>query len=40
MLLIPALGMQKQTDLCEFAVSLVYSTGARAGSKVSQRNPA
>jgi hypothetical protein len=29
MLLIPALGKQRQADLCEFKVSLVYMMGSR-----------
>ena len=37
--LIPALGRQRQVDLCEFEVSLVSRASARIGSKSTQRNP-
>ena len=38
--LIPALGRQRQADLCEFEASLVSRASARVGSKATQRNPA
>ena len=37
--LIPALGKQRQADLCEFEASLVYRTSSRTGYKATQRNP-
>ncbi|MGU7584773.1 hypothetical protein ACV24V_14795 [Enterococcus faecalis] len=37
--LIPALGRQRQADLCEFEASLVSRASARIGSKATQRNP-
>ena len=37
--LIPALGRQRQVDLCEFEASLVSRASARIGSKATQRNP-
>ena len=39
MLLIPALGRQRQADLCEFKASLVYEASSRTARPVSQRNP-
>ena len=39
MLLIPALGRQRQADLCEFENSLLYRASSRTGSKAIQRNP-
>ena len=38
MLLIPALGRQRLTDLCEFKVSMVYRVSSRT-AKDTQRNP-
>ena len=35
---IPALGRQRQADLCEFRVSLLYGVSSRT-AKVTQRNP-
>ena len=35
--LIPALGSQKQVDLCEFKASLIYRTSSRI-SRITQRN--
>ena len=37
--LIPAFGRQRQVDLCEFEVSLVYKVSSKTGSKATQRNP-
>ena len=37
--LIPALGRQRQAELCEFKASLVYRASSRTGSKATQRNP-
>ena len=37
--LIPALGKQRQSDLCEFEASLVYRASFRTGTKATQRNP-
>ena len=37
--LIPALGVQRQAELCEFKVSLVYRGSSRTGSKATQKNP-
>ena len=37
--MIPALGRQRQVDLCEFKASLVSRASARIGSKATQRNP-
>ena len=37
--LIPALGRQRQGDLCEFEVSLVYTASSRTARAVTQRNP-
>ena len=37
--LIPALGSQRQADLCEFEVSLVYKASFRTAKTVTQRNP-
>ena len=36
--MIPALGRQRQVDLCEFKVSLVYKVSSRT-AKAIQRNP-
>ena len=36
--LIPALGKQKQADLCEFKTSLVYKENSRTASAVTQKN--
>ena len=36
---VPALVRQKQADLCELEVSLVYRASCRTGSKVTQKNP-
>ena len=38
MLLIPALGRQKQENLCEFEASLVYRVSSRT-ARATQRNP-
>jgi hypothetical protein len=38
MLLIPALGRQRQVDLCEFKASLAYTLSSRTAS-ATQRNP-
>jgi hypothetical protein len=38
MSLIPALGRQRQVNLCEFKVSLVYRACSRTGRAI-QRNP-
>jgi hypothetical protein len=38
MLLIPALGRQRQVDLCEFKASLVYRVSVRT-VRAAQRNP-
>ena len=35
--LIPVLGRQKQSGLCEFKVSLVYGESCRTGSKVTKK---
>ena len=35
--LIPALGREKQVDLCEFEASLVYRTSSRTGSKATEK---
>ena len=40
MLLIPALGRQRQADLYEFEASLVYRASSRTARSVTQRNPA
>ena len=37
--LIPALGRQRQVDLCEFKASLVYRASSRTARAVTQRNP-
>ena len=37
--LIPELGRQRQADLCEFEVSLVYRVSSRTARAVIQRNP-
>ena len=37
--LIPALGRQRQVDLCEFEARLVYRVNSKIGSKATQRNP-
>ena len=37
--LIPALGRQRQEDLCEFEASLVYKASSRTARTVTQRNP-
>ena len=37
--LIPAIGRQRQADLCEFKVSLVYKAYSRTARNVTQRNP-
>ena len=36
--LIPALGRQRQVDLCEFEASLVYRVSSRT-ARATQRNP-
>ena len=36
---ISALGRQRQADLCEFKVSLVYRVNSRIVRTVTQRNP-
>ena len=36
--MIPALGRQRQADLCEFETSLVYRASSMTGSKATQRN--
>ena len=38
MLLIPALGKQKQVDLSEFEASMVYRASSRTARTVTQRN--
>ena len=35
--LIPALGRQKQADLCEFEARLVYKGSSRTGSKAAEK---
>ena len=35
--LIPALGRQRQMDLCEFEASLVYRASSRTGSKATEK---
>ena len=37
--LIPALGKQRQAELCEFKTSLVYKVSSRSAKAVTQRNP-
>ena len=37
--MIPALGRQRQVDLCEFKISLVYRVSSRTVRTVTQRNP-
>ena len=37
--LFPALGRQRQADLCEFEASLVYRASSRTTWAVTQRNP-
>ncbi len=37
MLLIPALGRQRQADLCEFETCLVYRASSRTGSKATEK---
>ena len=37
MSLIPALGRQRQADLCEFEVSLAYRMSSRTGSKATEK---
>ena len=37
--LIPALGRQRQVDVCEFKASLVYKMGPRTARAVTQGNP-
>ena len=37
--LIPALGRQRQANLCEFETSLVYTVSSRTTSKAIQGNP-
>ena len=37
--LIPALGRQRQVDLCEFQVSLGYRTNSRTARAVTQEKP-
>ena len=37
--LIPALGRQRQVDLCEFKANLVYKTSSRTAARATQRNP-
>jgi hypothetical protein len=39
MLLIPALGGQRQEDLCDFEASLVYKVSSKIARDVTQRNP-
>jgi hypothetical protein len=36
--LIPALGSQRQVDICEFEASLVYKESSRTARAVTQRN--
>jgi hypothetical protein len=38
MCLIPALGRQRQADLCEFEASLIYKESSRTARAVTQRN--
>ena len=38
MSLIPALGRQRQADLCEFETSLVYRASSRIARAVTQKN--
>lgn len=35
----PALGRQRQADICEFRASLVYTVSFRTARAVTQRNP-
>ena len=35
--LIPALGRQRQADVCEFKASLVYRVSFRTGSKATEK---
>ncbi|CAO2577223.1 hypothetical protein LEMLEM_LOCUS19 [Lemmus lemmus] len=35
--LIPALGRQRQADLCEFKASLVYRASSRTGTKATEK---
>ena len=37
--LIPALGRQRQADLCELEASLVYRANSRIARAITQRNP-
>ena len=37
--LIPALGRQRQADLCKFKASLVYRVSPRTAKAITQRNP-
>ena len=37
--LIPALGRQRQIDLCEFEASLVYKASSRTARAVTTKNP-
>ena len=37
--LIPALGRQRQVDLCEFEVNLVYRASSKNVRAVTKRNP-
>ena len=37
--MIPALGRQRQVDLCEFKAGLVYRVSSRTVRAVIQRNP-
>ena len=37
-LLIPALGRQRQVDLCEFEANLVYRASSRTGSKATEKH--
>ena len=39
MTLIPSLRRQRQAELCEFKVSLVYRVSSRTARAVRQRNP-
>ena len=36
---VPALGRQRQVDLCELEASLVYKVSSRTARAVTQRNP-
>ena len=37
--MVPALGRQRQEDLCKFKINLVYKASSRTAWDVTQRNP-